>query len=151
MQPQGQPQVQPLHSDRPRSRFNATLIFALVIAVIGLFSNQFFLVLLGIIGAGFSWFTNAKQYLIYTNSLVIVYGRPRVKVISFPEISHLEMLVIPMGNRLRVRLVNGKRIMIAVQNMEEFQARLDDAMEKFNGSYNERNIIDQESDRTTPY
>ena len=146
-----QPQDQPLHGDSPRSRFNATLIFGLVIAVIGLVSSAPFLVILGLIGAGFGWFTNAKRYLIYTNALVIVYGRPRVKAISFPEIADLEMLVTPMGNRLRVRLVNGKRIMITVQNTEEFQTRLDEALEKFNSTYNEQNIIDQESDRPTPY
>ncbi len=151
MQSQGQPQVQPLHSDRPRSKFNATLIFALVIAVIGLVSGATFLVILGLIGAGFSWFTNAKQYLIYTNSLVIVYGRPRVKVIPFPEISHLEMLVIPMGNRLRVRLVNGKRIMITAQDMDEFQTRLDEALEKFNSTFDPQNIIDQVPEDPRPY
>ena len=146
-----QPQVEPLHRDRPRARFNATLIFAIVIAGLGLYSGQLFLVLLGILGAGFSWFNKAKQYLIYTDSLVIVYGRPRVKVIGFPEISQLDMLVTPMGSRLRVSLLSGKRIMIAVQDMEEFQTRLDDALGKFNETYNERNIVDQEPDSPTPY
>ena len=146
-----QPQVEPIHRDRPRSRFDATLIFAMVVAVLGLYVGQPFLVLLGILGAGYSWFNNAKQYLIYTDSLVIVYGRPRVKVIRFPEISHLEMLVIPIGNRLRVRLVNGKRIMVMVQDLEEFQARLGEALEKFNSTYSGQNIVDQESDSPTPY
>ena len=146
-----QPQVEPLHRDRPRTRFNATLIFAMVIAVLGLYTGQLFLVLLGILGAGFSWFTNAKQYLIYTDSLVIVYGRPRVKVIRFPEISNLEMLVTPVGSRLRVRTVSGKRLMIAVQDMEEFQTRLDEALKNFNETYHDRNIVDQEPDNPTPY
>ena len=145
------PQVQPLHMDKPRSKFNATLIFALVIAVLGLVTSAPFLLILGLIGAGFSWFTSARQYLIYTDSLVIVYGQPRVKVIRFPEISHLEMLVTPMGSRLRVRLVKGNRIMIAVQDMEEFQTRLDEALKTFNETYNDRNILEQESDKPTPY
>ena len=123
----------------------------MVIAVLGLYTGQLFLLLLGILGAGFSWLNNAKQYLIYTDSLVIVYGRPRVKVIRFPEISHLDMLVTPMGSRLRVRLVAGKRIMIAVQDMEEFQARLDEALKTFNETYNDPNIVDQEPDSPTPY
>jgi hypothetical protein len=147
-----QPQDQPLYWDSPRSRFNATLILSLVVALIGLVTAGYLLVLLGLVGAGFSWFTNAKQYLIYSNALVIVYGRPRVKAIPFPEISHLEMLVLPMGNRLRVRMISGKRIMIAVQNMEEFQARLEEALQSYNSSYHGGVIdIDQESDRPTPY
>ena len=142
---------QPLYMDSPRSKFNVTLIFALVIAVIGLVTGATFLLLLGLIGAGLNWFTSPKQFQIYQNALVIIYGRPRVKAITFPEISHLEMLVLPMGNRLRVRLVNGKRVMVAVQDIEEFRARLDDALEKFHGTFGERNILDQSSENSTPY
>ena len=132
------------------------MILAGIVAFLGFFNLvqgdgiNLWLVL-GVVGFGFSWLTNPKQYLIYTNSLVIVYGRPRVKVIRFPEISHLEMLVIPIGNRLRVRLVNGKRIMVMVQDLEEFQARLDEALEKFNSTYSGQNIVDQESDSPTPF
>ena len=146
-----QPQVQPLHMDTPRSRLNVTLILGVVVAVIGLASTNLFLIILGLIGAGFSWFTNAKQYLIYTNALVIVYGRPRVKAFPFPEISHLEMLVLPMGNRLRVRLVNGRRIVVAAQNIEEFRDRLDEAMEKFNSTYQPPQLQDESQENTTPY
>ena len=90
-----QPQEQPLHWDGPKSKFNITLIFSLVVAVIGLATGATFLLLLGLLGAAMNWFTNAKRYLIYTNSLVVVYGRPRVKVIPYTDISHLEMLSCP--------------------------------------------------------
>ena len=59
-----------------------------------------------------------------------------------------------MGNRLRVRMVSGKRLVVNVENIDEFRARLDDALEKFNGSYGERNVIeqiDQEPQNPTPY
>ena len=146
-----QPQEQPLHWDSPKSKFNVTLIFSLVVAVIGLLTGATFLLILGLIGAGFNWFTSAKQYLIYQNALVVVYGRPRVKVIPYPDISHLEMLVMPMGNRLRVRMVSGKRLLVTVKDIDEFRARLDDALEKFNGTYGESNIVEQEPDNPTPY
>ena len=109
---------------------------------------------LGIAVAAFSWFTNAKQYLVYQNALVVMYGRPRVKVIPYPDISHLEMLVMPTGNRLRVRLVSGKRLVVTVSDIDEFRARLDDALEKFNGSYGEQKIIEpveQEPQDPRPY
>ena len=80
-----------------------------------------------------------------------MYGRPRVKVIPYPEISHLEMLVMPMGNRLRVRMVSGKRLLVTVSDVDEFRARLDDALEKFNGTYGERSIVEQDPQDPTPY
>ena len=144
-----EPQAQPIHWDSPKSKFNATLIFALVVAVIGLFTQQTFLVLLGLVGAGFNWFTNPKQFLIYENVLVVVYGKPRTKVVSYQDISHLELLVTPIGNRLRVRLINGKRMMVPVQDIDTFQAKLEEAMEKFQGTYDERKTIDKRPSRTT--
>ena len=81
----------------------------------------------------YSWLTNPKQYLIYRDALVIVYGRPRVKAIPFQEISHLETLALPMGERLRVRMVNGSRIMLMTKDSDTFRAKLDEALEAFHG------------------
>ena len=142
-----QPQEQPLHWDGPKSKYNLTLIFSIVVAVIGLATGATFLLLLGLLGAGMNWFTNAKRFLIYQNALVVVYGRPRVKVIPYSDISHLEMLAMPMGNRLRVRLVNSKRLVVSVSDVDEFRARLDDALEKYNGTYGQSQIVDQGADR----
>ncbi len=146
-----QSQEQPLYMDRSKSKFNLTLIFSLVVAVIGLATGATFLLILGLIGAGMNWFTSPKQFQIYQNALVIIYGKPRVKAIPYTDISHTEILVLPMGSRLRVRLVNGKRVMVAVENIEEFRARLDDALEKFNGTNGQRAIIDQTPEDPTPY
>ncbi len=146
-----QPEEQPLHLDGPKSKYNLTLIFSLVVAVIGLATGATFLLILGLLGAGMNYFTTAKRYLIYKKALVVVYGRPRVKEIPFSEISHLEMLVMPGGNRLRVRMVSGKRLVVSVSDIDQFRTRLDDALEKFNGTYGEPNIIDQEPHNRTPY
>ena len=142
----------PLHADVPRSRFNITLILAALVVVLGFINfpsaTGVFFVFLGIAGVAYAWLTTPKQFQIYVNALVIVYGSPRIKVIPYPEISHLDLLVIPMGNRLRVRMENNSRLMISVQNLEEFQARLEEAMEKFRGSSDNGQIIDQ---GPTPY
>ena len=151
MQQPEQQQAEPLHVDKPKSKYNITLIFSLVVAVIGLATGATFLLLLGLAGAGLNYFTTAKQYLIYQNVLVVVYGRPRVKVIPFSDISHLEMLVMPMGNRLRVRMVSGKRMIVTVQDVDEFRDRLDDALEKYNETYGQTNIVDQDAENSTPY
>ena len=69
--------------------------------------------------------------MIYENALVIEYGRPRVKAIDFSTISHVEMLSLGVGDRLRVVLLNGKRIMVMAQDLETFQEKLDEALEGY--------------------
>ena len=107
--------------------------------------------IVGLLFTGFNWFTNAKQYLIYTNALVIIYGQPRVKAYQFSDISHLEMLELPMGLRLRVRLNSGGRFIISTQNIEEFRDRLDEALAKFNDTYQTPALPAEEPDNSTPY
>ncbi len=127
-----QSQEQPIHWDDHRTKLNLTIVFALVVAVIGVLGQP----VLFVMGAGvavYSWLTNPKQYLIYRDALVIVYGRPRVKSFPFQEISHLETLSMPMGERLRVRLVNGRRVMLMTKDSETFRAKLDEALEAFHG------------------
>ena len=144
----------PLHADVPRSRLNITLILAGVVALLGVLTvvqgnaSGLLWLILGFAGVAYAWLTTPKQFQIYVNALVIVYGAPRIKVIPYPEISHLDLLAVPMGNRLRVRMENNSRLMISVQNLEEFQARLEEAMEKFRGSSDGGQIVDQ---GPTPY
>ena len=146
-----QSQQQPLYWDTPKSTLNISLILSLIVFIIGLFSGPV-LIVLGIAGAAFSWFTNARQYYIYPDALVIAYGRPRVKVFPFNQISHLEMLVLPTGNRLRVRMVNGRRLMVAAKNIEEFRDHLDDALAKFGGGDYQREQLPYEGpEDSTPY
>lgn len=124
---------QPVHWDQHRSNFNLTLIFALAVAVLGLFSQNFLLVAVGIAMAAYSWLTTPRQYLIYRDALVIVYGQPRSKPIPFAEISHLETLALPMGERLRIRMITGKREMLAAKDPDTFRSRLDEALNRYNG------------------
>ena len=128
-----QSQEQPLHWDNHRTNLNLTLIFALIVAGLGALTANFVLFVIGLGVAIYSWLTNAKQYLIYRDALVIIYGRPRVKAYPFEEISHLEMLSLPMGERLRVRMVNGSRIMLLTKDTDTFRAKLDEALEAFHG------------------
>ena len=127
-----QGQQQPIHWDNHRSSFNLTLIFALIVAVIGVL-GQPPLIIIGLGVAAYSWLTNAKQYLIYRDALVIVYGRPRVKSIPFAEISHLDTVAMPTGERLRLRMVNGSRMMVMAKDPDTFRARLDEALSGYHG------------------
>jgi hypothetical protein len=127
-----QRQEQPIHWDNHRSSFNLTLIFALIVAVIGVL-GQPPLLIIGLGVAAYSWLTSPKQYLIYKDRLVIIYGRPRVKPIPFAEISHLETVALPTGERLRLRMVNGRRLMVMAKDPDTFRARLDEALSGYHG------------------
>tara|TARA_B100000408_G_scaffold21528_1_gene14807 strand:- start:62 stop:580 length:519 start_codon:yes stop_codon:yes gene_type:complete len=146
-------QEQPLHWDNHRTNLNLTFIFALIVAVIGIL-GQPVLFVLGIGVAIYSWLTNPKQYLIYRDALVIVYGRPRIKSYPFQEISHLETLSLPIGERLRVRMVNGRRIMVLTKDPDTFRAKLDEALDAFHGEqrgidYAKENELDTAIDAPT--
>ena len=148
-----QMQAQPLHWDNHRTNLNLTFIFALIVAVIGIL-GQPVLFVLGIGVAIYSWLTNPKQYLIYRDALVIIYGRPRIKSYPFQEISHLETLSLPIGERLRVRMVNGRRIMLLPKDSDTFRAKLDEALDAFHGEqrgtdYAKENELDTGIDTPT--
>ena len=111
-----------------------TLYLALGVVVVGFLSGPApQLIVIGLAVLAWTWFTTPKQYLIYADTLVIVYGRPRVKAIPFSQLSHVERLTLPIGDRLRIRLVSGRRIMLSMRDTETFHDRLDEALDKFHG------------------
>ncbi len=124
-------QQQPLHMDRHRSSFNVTLIFALAVVVLGLINQGpqgLLFVLLGVGFAAYTWLTTPREYLIYADALVIKYGTPRVRPIPFASISHLETLALPMGERLRIRMTDGKRTFLMAKDHDTFRQRLEEAL-----------------------
>lgn len=131
---QQQPEVQPIYWDNHRVSVNLTMIFALAVALLGLISGSP-LLFAGLGVAGYTWLTSPRRYLIFENALVIEYGRPRVKVVDFSNISHVEMLSLGIGERLRVVLINGRRIMVMSKNLETFRERLDEALERYQSQY----------------
>ena len=125
-------QEEPIHWDNHRTKLNLTFIFALVVAVIGIL-GQPVLFVIGVGVAIYSWLTNPKQYLIYRDSLVIVYGRPRIKSYPFQDMAHLELLTLPIGDRLRIRMANGRRLMLLTKDSQTFMEKLDEALDAFHG------------------
>lgn len=129
----------PLHGDRPRGRANFTLGLALVVAVYGLVlflrrgdTGDLLLVVVGLGVAAFNWLTTPRQYEIYQDALVIAYGRPRVRVIPFGQISGSpDVLRLVIGDRLRLQLVNGKRVIFQTRDLPTFHDRLSDALSGF--------------------
>ena len=128
-----QQQENPIHWDQSSSRFNLTLIFSLVVAILGIVMTQPVLIILGVGMAGYSWLTTARQFLLYRDTVVIVYGMPRTRVISFAEISHVELLAMPLGERLRIRMMSGSRLMLMMRDPGAFRGHLEDALARYHG------------------
>ena len=147
---------QPIHWDRHRANLNITLVLALIISIFGLIQalggGGFPLLLIAGLGvAAYSWLTTAQQYYIYRDALIIVFGRPRVKVIPFASVSHIELLSLPMGDRLRVQLVNSRPVLLAARDSETFRERLDTALEEFRSAHPEEDRGDGPYQARPPY
>ena len=88
-------QETPIYWDQHATKWNLTLIFSLVVIVLGfIMSGGYLLVILGVVMGAYSWLTTPRQFLLYRDSMVIVYGMPRTRVVSFAEISHVELLAL---------------------------------------------------------
>ena len=131
-------QSEPLHADKHRSTFNLTLIFAVVVAVIGLIglsqgggAGSFILFVVGGAMAAYSWFTSPSYYWVYNDRLIIAYGRPRVRHVLFQEIDDVELLTLPFGNRLLVRLRSRRRLFLHPTDTEQFQTSLAGALDSY--------------------
>ena len=122
----------PIYWDQHSSRWNLTLIFALVVAVLGIMTG-YLLTILGLAMAAYSWFTTPRQYLLYRDRMMIMYGMPRTRIISFAEISHAELLAMPFGERLRLRMVAGNRMMLMMRDPSAFLGHLEDALARYHG------------------
>ena len=128
-----QQQDNPIYWDQAATRFNLTLIFSLVVAVLGIVMTAPLLIILGLGMAGYSWLTTPRQFLLFRDSMVIHYGIPRTRVISFAEISHVELLALPLGERLRIRMVSGSRLMLQMRDPGAFRGHLEDALARYHG------------------
>ncbi|MCE2463489.1 MAG: hypothetical protein J4F46_06225 [Dehalococcoidia bacterium] len=113
---------------------NFTLILAVVVAVIGALSALPLLVV-GLIVAAFSWLTTPSQYAVFSDRLIIYYGKPRVRHVLFQRIEQIELLSLPIGSRLRVRLEGGRMLFIQPRDPEEFQSKFQVALDSYHGDH----------------
>ncbi|MDA0734396.1 MAG: hypothetical protein O2909_08625 [Chloroflexi bacterium] len=149
-----QPQNDLIHWDKHRIPVNLTVIFSLAVAVFGLYSmftgnegniRGEFIVVLGLASAAYSWLTNPRSYLIYPDALFVVYGRPRIKKILFENISHLEMRELVTPDRLRVWMIQGRRVVLMAKNPEEFHDKLQEALDDFRKRHPELVVVEPDS------
>ncbi len=131
--------------DKHRIPVNLTVIFALAVAVFGLYSmfqgtgesaiRPEFIVILGVGTALYSWLTNPRTYLVYSDAVYILYGKPRIKRIGFDNVSHLEMRQLNTPDRLRVWPVQGRRVVVMARDPEAFHDQLQQALDDYRESH----------------
>ncbi len=147
-----QQQNQPIYWDKHRIPFNLTVIFALLVAAFGLWNmlqgERPILLVAGLAVGIYSWLTNPKQYWIYPDALVVVYGRPRTRVIPFTNVSHLEMRPQATPDRLRAALHRGRNLVLMVRDPDAFNEQLQKALDDYRGLHPELSILDSGTDDT---
>lgn len=120
-----------IYWDKHRIPINLTILFSLGVAIFGVFQQAPLLIIAGIAVGLYSWLTNPRQYRIYRDSLVIIYGTPRTRTIHFSNISHLEMRQLATPDRLRVWPIQGRRVVLMAHDPEAFHDQLQKALDDF--------------------
>ena len=128
-----QEQENPIYWDQNATRWNLTLIFSLAVAVLGIIMTEPLLIILGLGMSGYSWLTTPRRFLLYRDSVVVVYGMPRTRVVSFAEVANVELLALPLGERLRIRMLSGRPLMLMMRDPGAFRGHLDDALARYHG------------------
>lgn len=93
--------------------------------------SAWLLVLVGLGVGAYSWLTTPRQYRVYSDALIIMFGTPRRRTIHFSEIREVANDRGFMGDPLRVYTVNRRRIPIQVREPEEMHRYLDSALADF--------------------
>lgn len=147
-----QQQNQPIYWDKHRIPINLTVIFALFVAVYGLYSllqgASGVLLVAGLAVGIYSWLTNPRQYWIYPDALVVVYGKPRTRVIPFTNVSHVEMRAQATPDRLRAALHRGRNLVLMVKDPEAFNEQLQKALDDYRGLHPELSVLESGPDDT---
>ena len=121
-------QQQPYHTDKHGMAFNLTLILALGMLGLGLFQGDPMFITIGVVFGGFSWLTTPKSYVVLDDRLIIVYGQPRTRVIPFDTVENMELLRLPIGERVAVWTHGKKRYILQPRNAAEFHQKLREAL-----------------------
>ena len=93
--------------------------------------NAWLLIVVGLGVGAYSWLTQPRQYRIYPDGLVIMYGMPRNRRLPFSQIREIANDRNFMGDPLRVYTANRRRIPIQVHEPDEFYNHLEPALEDF--------------------
>lgn len=94
-------------------------------------SGAWLLIVVGLGVGGYSWLTSPRQYRVYSDALIIMFGMPRRRTIHFSDIREVVSDRGFMGDPLRVYTVNRRRVPLQVRDPEEMHRYLDSALADF--------------------
>ena len=84
--------------------------------------SAWLLVIVGLGVGAYSWLTSPRQYRVYSDALIIMFGMPRQRTIHFSDIREVVLDRGFMGDPLRVYTVNRRRVPLQVREPEECTA-----------------------------
>ena len=93
--------------------------------------SAWLLVIVGLGVGAYSWLTSPRQYRVYSDALVIMFGMPRQRTIHFSDIREVVLDRGYMGDPLRVYTMNRRRVPLQVREPEEMHRYLDGAVKDF--------------------
>lgn len=93
--------------------------------------SAWLLVIVGLGVGAYSWLTSPRQYRVYSDALIIMFGMPRRRMIHFSDIREVVLDRGFMGDPLRVYTTNRRRIPLQVREPEEMHRYLDGAVKDF--------------------
>ena len=89
------------------------------------------LIIVGLGVGAYSWLTSPRQYRVYSDALIIMFGMPRRRTIHFSDIREVVLDRGFMGDPLRVYTTNRRRVPVQVREPEEMHRYLDSAVKDF--------------------
>ena len=98
-------------------------------------SGAWLLIVVGLGVGAYSWLTSPRQYRVYSDALIIMFGTPRRRTIHFSDIREVVSDRGFMGDPLRVYTNNRRRIPLQVREPEEMHRYLDGALADFRRAY----------------
>lgn len=93
--------------------------------------GSFLLIIVGLGVGAYSWLTSPRQYRVYSDALIIMFGMPRRRTIHFSDIREVVLDRGFMGDPLRVYTTNRRRVPVQVREPEEMHRYLDSAVKDF--------------------
>ena len=94
-------------------------------------NSSLLLVIVGLGVGAYSWLTSPRQYRVYSDALIIMFGMPRRRMIHFSDIREVVLDRGFMGDPLRVYTTNRRRIPLQVREPEEMHRYLDGAVKEY--------------------
>ena len=113
-------------------------------------NSALLLIVVGLGVGAYSWLTSPRQYRVYSDALIIMFGTPRRRTIHFSDIREVVSDRGFMGDPLRVYTMNRRRIPLQVREPEEMHRYLDGALADFRRAYPQYASPPEESEPGEP-